>query len=152
MGDQQHRVPVVGETAEEAHELAFHAGVQPGGSLVEEEQARVRQQFSADRNAFSLPPAEPRDLHAGLIAQAEDGQHLIHPRTPLRGRRVFRQTKLGGVTERALDRQFLVQDVLLGDEAEGGSKGVEIPVEVPAVDQYRAAGCRPKAAQRPEQG
>ena len=58
VGDEDDGVTVVGELAQEPHELAFDAWVEAGCRLIEEEEARFREEFRADGDAFALASAE----------------------------------------------------------------------------------------------
>ena len=70
---------------------------------------------------------------SGVDVELELAQHLVDPGLALGGRGVAGEAELGGVLERLLDGQLLVQDVVLRDQTDALAQLGELLVEVAVV-------------------
>lgn len=134
------------------HDRAVHAGVEPRGRLVEEEQRRLRQQLQCDADALALAAGEAVDRLFRPLFQSQLTYHFGDP-GPAFGRvGVVREAEFGGVPEGAVHGQLGVQDVVLRDEPDAMAQLGVVVVEVSAVVEDAALVGRPEAGQRVEQG
>ena len=138
VGDHDDRAPLVGQAALQVHEGGFRAGVETGGRLVEEEQARAGEQLHADRDALLLSAAQAADLHILAVGQVEILEHLQDALVPLGRGRILGHAQLGGKVERLVDRQLHVDDVFLRHVTDLVADGVEVLVDIDVVDEYLA--------------
>lgn len=133
MGDDQHGAAVVGEAAQQLHDVAVHARVEAGGRLVEEDQGGLGQQLQGDRDALALAAGEGGDLLLLVDVELQLAEDLVDPGLPLGLRGVRGEAELGRVLEGLLDGQLLVQDVVLRDQTDALPQLGELLVEVPVV-------------------
>ena len=130
------RAALVGQAAHQVHEGCLGAGVQPGGRLVQEEQAGLGEQLDADGDALDLPAAQLADLVVLAVRQVQVIQHFHDALVALCLGGIGRHAQAGGVIQRLVDRQLHVDDIALGDIADIIADGVEVFVDVDAVDKH----------------
>ena len=151
MRDQQHRMALTGELAQEIHHPALAARVKARRDLIEEEEARLGEQLGAERDTSLLAAAEFADHPVPALRKVQYLQHFRYaPFALLRGR-VSGQPQSGRVVQRLMDGQLHVNDVLLRNIPQLRAVNMEVGVEVVAVDQDLAVSSRPEAAQGIEQ-
>src|SRR5690606_3522494 len=67
VGGEHDRPPLVGDPPQGRQDLPVQRRVEPGGGLVEEQQARLAQELERERDALALPAREAR---GGALAAA----------------------------------------------------------------------------------
>ena len=152
VGDHQDRAAVVGEAAEQLHDVAVHARVEARGGLVQEDQRRLGEELQGHRDALALAAGEGGDLLLLVDVQLELAQHLVDALLALVLGGVGGEAQLGRVLQRLLDGQLLVQDVVLRDQTDALAQLGELLVQVPVVVEDVALVGGPVAGERLEQG
>ena len=97
--DDQDRTAVVGEAAQQLHDVAVHARVEAGGRLVQEDQRRLGQQLQGDGDALALAAGERGDLLLLVDVELELAQHLVDAGVALGLGGVAGEAQLGRVLE-----------------------------------------------------
>ncbi len=151
VGDDEDRAAVVGEAAQQLHDVAVHARVEAGGRLVQEDQRRLGEQLQGDGDALALAAGEGADLLVLVDVELELAQHLVDAGLALGARGVGGEAQLGRVLQGPLDGQLLVQDVVLRHESDALAQLGELLVEVPVVVEDVALVGGAVAGQRLEQ-
>ena len=144
VGDDNDGHPIIGQASEQAHDLPVGALVQPAGYLVEQQQTGAVENLAGQARAFLLPAAERANALVEPIEQIDAARSVVHCRVTLLDSGIRRQPKLRRVVERLAQRELLVQHVLLRHEGDVLLQGLEIGVQVAAVEQHR-----PFARERP---
>ena len=134
MRDDDDHPAGVGEPAQHRHHLPVQRRVEPRGRFVEDQQRRAGQQLHGHRCAFALPAGQLVDASLLVRSQLQLVEHPLDHLPAIVGRGVGRQSQFGGVTERLLDGELAVHDVVLGHHpdprAHRGVLGVHVvPVE-----------------------
>ncbi|SCF76177.1 hypothetical protein GA0115255_105493, partial [Streptomyces sp. Ncost-T6T-2b] len=150
--DHEHRAAVVGEAAQQLHDIAVHARVEAGGRLVQEDQRRLGEQLQGDRDALALAAGERGDLLVLVDVELELGEDLGDPGLALGLGGVRGEAELGRVLEGLGDGQFLVQDVVLRDQTDALAQLGELLVQVSVVVEDVTLVGGPVAGERLEQG
>ena len=143
MRDHNDGPTLVGQTAHQVHESGLGAGIQARGWFIQEEQARAGEQFDADGDTLLLAAAQPADLDILAVCQVQIIQHFHDPLMPLGLAGVLRHAQLGGEIQCLVDRQFHVDDVFLRDVTDIVADGIEILINIDAVDKYLTLRGRP---------
>ena len=138
VGDHDDGHPVIGQAAEQAHDLPVGALVQPTGDFVEQQQTGPVEYLAGKARAFLLPAAERADALVKPIKQIDAPHSIVYRHAALLGGGIRRQSKPRRIIERLAQRELLVQDVLLRHECDILLQGREIGVQVDSVEQYRA--------------
>ena len=135
---------VIGQSAEQAHDLPVGALVQPTGHFVEQQQTGPVEYLAGQARAFLLPAAERTDALVEPIQQIDVPHRIVYRRAALLDGGVRWQSKPRRIIERLAQRELLVQDVLLRHECDILLQSRKIGVQVASVEQYR-----PLARERP---
>ena len=151
MRHHQHHAAGVGELAQHQHHLAVQRRIQAGGRLVEEQQRRLGQQFQRDRRAFALPAGELVDAGVGVLGQVEFLEHLRDDLGAFLFAGVRRQSQLGGVTQRLVDRQLPVHHVVLRDHPDSAAHRRVLGVDVVALERDRSGAGAGVSGDQPRQ-
>ena len=125
------------EVAEQAHELEFRGGIEAGSGLVEEKNRRLGEQLDGDAHALALAAGEPPDREVGALGEAELVEGLREQAVEFVRRGGGGEAQARGEAQGLPDGQVEVDDVVLGNEAEGG--WLVIGVNVLAIDLDGAA-------------
>ena len=128
VGSEHDRNPPAGEPAQQPHDLRRRRRVQTRGGFIEKEGAGPGKQFDRDAGALALPPRQHPDRDITPIGQVQLAQYVIDHSIGLRGRRARRQTKSRRILERAPQRHFAVDDVILrhvADARVAGGAGID---------------------------
>ena len=96
------------------------------------------------------PPLNWRTARSAAGPEVEILQHLFDPLQPLRIRGVTRHPQARRVVESAADRKLPVDYVVLRDVTQIVAVGVEVVIEVDAVEQDCSSAGRTEAAQSVE--
>jgi len=115
VGHQHYRPALVCQPAQESHELGFGAGIQAGGSLVEEEETGPGQQLYAHGHPLALSPAQLLHWPVPATMDVELVEDFLYPLAALEFTGVTRHAQGGGVVQSAHDREVTVDDVVLRD-------------------------------------
>ncbi len=151
MGDADDRLAVVGHLAEQLHHFAVRLFVQARGDFVQENQTRVADGFIHPTGPFPLASAELPDAGGTVLRQAHRIEHGGNAVLDLRPGHVAGQPQPGGVAEGRVQRQHVVQRLFLRHHGEVLLQGLELRVEVFAVQQHAAFIRRPAGAERGQQ-
>ena len=128
----------IGQRAQVGDQFGAGRRVQPGRRLVEEQHARLGQQFGGDAGPFALSPAQRADAHVGVLGQA-DRRNRSADRSVGLGRRGRRwEPEPGGVAQRALEREVGVDRVVLGHVADHAAELAKVGVKVDTVEAHRS--------------
>ena len=152
VGDQHDRLAGIGHLAQRMHQVALRSGVKPGGRLVQEEDVRVGKQLHRDAGALALSAAEGADGAVALFSQLHRGDGGGDGVLRLLGGGIFGQAQLGGIFQHVVEREVVVDDIALGDIADQLFDGIEVEVQIRAVDVNSAAGGGQVSAQGVEDG
>lgn len=100
-------------------------GFETRGGLVEEERARLRQQFDRDARPLALTAREHPHRDVAPIGQVEVAHRLVDRSIGERGRCPRGQSELRRVLERAPQRHLTVDGVVLRDVADPRACGID---------------------------
>ena len=150
--DADDRLAAVGHLAEQLHDLAVGLLVEAGRHLVEEQQARAGHELVGQARPLDLTAAQVADERLPPLGQTDDAEDVRDARLDFPARQVRRQPQFGRVPEGRSDRQGVVQHVLLGHDGDVFLEGLEVRVEVFAVDRHAAGVGRVPAAEDRQQG
>ena len=78
---EEHGEPFAREPAHELTHVAHPGRVEPGRRLVEQQQLRLPQQRGGDPEALAHPVRVAADAVLGPVAQLDQLEHLLDPRT-----------------------------------------------------------------------
>jgi hypothetical protein len=109
------RCTSVGEMPQVVEQSRCRCRVEPGRRLVEEQQRRPRQQLHGDARPLALATGEIADRDVLSTGQAESVDHIGHDVLDVETRRASREPQPGRVSQRLVQGQFEVDDVVLGD-------------------------------------
>ena len=152
MGHDHHGATAIGEVAEQAHERPGQARVEPRDGLVDEEQRGLRQELERHVGALALAARQLADRRRGLVGDAQFGQHLVDPLRPGGGGDIRGEPEPAGVLEGPSKLQLLVEDVLLGHEADAVAQLGVVGDEVTAAVQDLADRGGAQPGERAQQG
>jgi len=77
VGDQDHRLALVGELSEEQHQRFLQPRVEAARGLVEEKQAGLGEQLGRDRHPLALPSGKVVDGGVAPLAELQGGEDLV---------------------------------------------------------------------------
>ena len=118
VGDDHHAHALVSQHPQQLHQLTATGGIEAAGRLVEHQHLWPAHQLQGHRGAFALASGQPRHDGAAMLAETEFGQHFIRPRLHLLAGRVGGAAQHGRQHHRFQERQFTVDDVVLGHVAD----------------------------------
>ena len=113
-----HRAAAAGQLAQHAQQVHGGGGVQPRGGLVQQQQRGVDQQLVPHGDALALAAGdaaaeEAADDGVAALGEAQRGNGGVHARQLVGAGHGARQAQHGGVVQRLVHRQRLVQQVVL---------------------------------------
>ena len=113
-GEDERHAPLL-EPVEAIPEQVSRLRVETGGGLIEEQEGWLVDQRPGDRQPPLHPAGQRLDLVVGALGQLGELEQLVRPPADLRPA----QTEVAAVDREVLaDRQFGVQGVLLGHDAQ----------------------------------
>lgn len=142
------------ELPQEGDDPAGDRGVEAGGRLVEQEQAGIDEHLLSDADALALAAGDAAHQGAADDVVAAHGEaELVEDGLGLRGLLLAGegagQAEEGGVVEGLRHREVRVEDIILGDEAEGAlERAGEGPAVVGDAAGEAAGGRHPPAEER----
>src|SRR5947209_4129415 len=130
MRDQDNSPALVGQFTQQEHHLTIQPGIQARRRLVQEENARIGQQFQRYRDALPLTARELADqqitprLHLYIV------EHLFDTLLDLLLGKVIRQAHLRRIIEGMFDGDVTVDDILLWYIAKLCTEGCQVLIVV----------------------
>ena len=151
VGSEDDRDPSAGQLAQQSHDLRRRRRIQARGGFIQEEGAWPGEQLDRDAGALALTTRQHPDRDITPVGQVQLAQYLIDHSVGLPGRRARGQPESRRVLERAPQRHFAMDDVILRDVADarvarGG--GIDPSAVVP---DLAGRGC-PQPRENLEQG
>ena len=144
VGDDDDRAAAVTGTSpmrqgrQQVHHVTVQLGVQPGGGLVEEQEAGAGEQLDGGGDPLSLTAGELLDALVHMRGQIEVLQDLGDALTPFGLGDVLGEAQLGGVLERLADSEGGVDDVALGDHTDLVAHDRIVLVDIQSVEEHLA--------------
>ena len=137
---EQDGLALVGETAEQPHDVDGVFGGEAAGGLVEEEQRRLGDELLGEVDPLALTAGDPlsdgiADLHVAGLLDLQLGENALNFGVDLFVAGVGRQAEPGGVVERLVDGELREDDVVLRDISDVSAEGVVVLVEVGSVEE-----------------
>jgi hypothetical protein len=151
VGDADDGLSAVRHLAEELHHVAVGLLVEAGCDFIQKQQAGTRDQFVCQARPLRLPAAQMPDQRLTAAGQSDNTENFGDAGVNLPASSVRREPQLGGKSKGITDRQRIVQYVFLRDDRHVVFEGVEVGVEVLAVDGDAAAVGRIPAAENCQQ-
>ena len=152
VGGEDNGAALVGQQAEQQHDLLVEPRVESRGRLVEEQDLGLAQQLGSDRHPLALPATQRLDDLVALVAQPDQRQRPVDAPLAQLGGCILAQPEPGLVAEGLGHGQVGVDDVILGNEAH--LRGLALPAGAqvdPVVGDRAVAGFH-LSGEKPHQG
>ena len=148
MGGEQDRRAGIREATQVGEESGAGGGIKTRGRFVEKEHVRVGQQLDRDACPFALTAAQGADSQVALRSQVQPVERLVDELMQRLGRRGGRHPELRRVSQRRDQREFHVDDVVLGHVTHRATYLHEVRCRIDPVERDRPLVRRTDARDR----
>src|SRR5450432_2728657 len=145
MSDQNDSAPPISEVSKQHHHFAIQARIQARCRLIQEENARICQQFKSNGDAFAFSTGEATHPGFALLGHLHICKHLVNAPADLLVREISGQAQASSIVQRPLDGKITVHNVVLWNIAKLVTKGGLRMIVINLVIKNRSFLCWTKA-------